>query len=77
MGKVRTNRIAEEIKRELSQIIRSELKDPRVSGIVSITGVEVSGDLKIRKGFCKPLRGKRTTKRSYPRFGKGNRVFKK
>ncbi|NLW24739.1 MAG: 30S ribosome-binding factor RbfA [Clostridia bacterium] len=51
MGKVRTNRIAEEIKRELSQIIRSELKDPRVSGIVSITGVEVSGDLKYAKVF--------------------------
>lgn len=38
----------EEIKRELSEIIR-ELKDPRVHSLVSVVRVEVTKDLK----FCK------------------------
>ena len=39
----RSRRIAEQIQRELSDIIRLELKDPRV-GMVTITDVEVSQD---------------------------------
>lgn len=39
----RTRRIAEQIQRELSDIIRLELKDPRV-GMMTITEVEVSQD---------------------------------
>jgi len=45
MGSVRSNRIAEEIKRELAQIMRTELKDPRVKGLISITSVKVTGDM--------------------------------
>ncbi|WP_031514430.1 30S ribosome-binding factor RbfA [Desulfofalx alkaliphila] len=41
----RTGRLAEEIKREVSSIIQMDMKDPRV-GFVSITSVEVSGDLR-------------------------------
>ncbi|MBR6755632.1 MAG: 30S ribosome-binding factor RbfA [Peptococcaceae bacterium] len=43
--KVRPNRIAEEIKKELVQLIRSAVKDPRVDGLISITDVEVTRDL--------------------------------
>ncbi|WP_027414646.1 30S ribosome-binding factor RbfA [Aneurinibacillus terranovensis] len=50
MGNVRTNRVGEEIKKELSQIIQRELKDPRI-GFVTVTGVEVSGDLSQAKVF--------------------------
>lgn len=39
----RSRRIAEQIQRELSDVIRLELKDPRV-GMVTITDVEVSQD---------------------------------
>ncbi len=39
----RGRRIADQIQRELSEIIRLELKDPRV-GLVTITDVEVSQD---------------------------------
>ena len=39
----RTRRIADQIQRELAEIIRSELKDPRV-GMITITDVEVSQD---------------------------------
>ena len=40
----RTRRIAEQIQRELAELIRTELKDPRVSSMVTITEVEVSAD---------------------------------
>ena len=39
----RSRRIADQIQRELSEIIRLELKDPRV-GMVTITDVEVTPD---------------------------------
>jgi ribosome-binding factor A len=40
----RTRRVGEQIQRELSELIRSELKDPRV-GMISISAVTVSRDL--------------------------------
>ena len=45
----RTDRIAEEIKKVISEMIQSELKDPRVKGLISITKVTITKDLK----FCK------------------------
>lgn len=39
----RSRRIAEQVQRELSDIIRLELKDPRV-GMITLTGVEVTPD---------------------------------
>jgi len=45
----RSFRINDEIKKELSQILRSELKDPRIGAMVSVMKVETSTDLK----FCK------------------------
>lgn len=47
----RLNRLAEEIKREITDIIRYSLKDPRVSPLTSITDVEVSKDLRHAKVF--------------------------
>jgi ribosome-binding factor A len=45
MGKsfLRTGRIAEQIQRELAELIQMEVKDPRV-GMVTLTGVEVTQD---------------------------------
>ena len=40
----RSRRVAEQIQRELSDIIRMELKDPRV-GMITITDVEVTPDV--------------------------------
>lgn len=39
----RNRRIADQIQRELSEVIRLELRDPRVA-MVTITGVEVTND---------------------------------
>lgn len=44
MAKVRVGRVGEQLKKELSQLIQSELKDPRI-GFVTVTGVEVTNDL--------------------------------
>ena len=47
----RSRRIAEQIQRELAELIRLELKDPRVSGLVTVTDVEVSRDQSHAKVF--------------------------
>lgn len=44
MGQVRANRVAEQMKKELGDILSRKIKDPRV-GFVTITDVEVTGDL--------------------------------
>lgn len=44
MAKIRVGRVSEQIKKELSQIIQTELKDPRI-GFITITGVETTNDL--------------------------------
>lgn len=50
MSKVRANRVGEQIKKELTDIIRRELKDPRV-GFVTVTAVDVTGDLQQATAF--------------------------
>lgn len=52
----RKGRITEDIRRELSDIIRS-LKDPRLTGIISIVRVEVSNDLSYAKVFVSSIGG--------------------
>lgn len=42
--RIRSHRVGEQIKKELSHILQHELKDPRV-GFVTVTGVDVTGDL--------------------------------
>ncbi len=41
---LRANRVAEQMKKELGEIISRKLKDPRV-GFVTVTDVHVTGDL--------------------------------
>lgn len=43
-------RIAEQIKKEVARILKTELKDPRV-GFVSVTEVELSRDLRYAKVY--------------------------
>jgi len=47
----RTVRISEEMKREISTIIQGELKDPRLSCMISITNVNVTRDLRYAKVY--------------------------
>ncbi|TVY10614.1 30S ribosome-binding factor RbfA [Paenibacillus cremeus] len=54
MAKIRVGRVGEQIKKELSQIIQSELKDPRI-GFITVTGVEVTNDFSHAKVFLSVL----------------------
>lgn len=45
----RSHRVADYIQRELSGLIRNELKDPRLSPMLTIATVEVSRDLSVAK----------------------------
>jgi len=54
MASNRIGRINEEVQRELSSLLR-ELKDPRVSGLISITNVDVTPDLRFAKVFVSVL----------------------
>ncbi|MCL2565546.1 MAG: 30S ribosome-binding factor RbfA [Defluviitaleaceae bacterium] len=47
----RLMRINDEILRECANILRSELKDPRISTMVSVTEVETANDLSQAKVF--------------------------
>lgn len=48
MGQLRIEKVQELIKQEVSQIILKELKDPRI-GFVTVTQVDVTGDLRSAK----------------------------
>ena len=50
----RLRRVADQIQRELSELLRAELKDPRV-GMITLTGVEVSPDLAYARVFFTTL----------------------
>ncbi|MBM3275437.1 MAG: 30S ribosome-binding factor RbfA [Candidatus Sericytochromatia bacterium] len=51
MSTQRADRIGEAIKRLVSELLQRRLKDSRITGMVSITDVEVSGDLRHAKVF--------------------------
>lgn len=46
MGVNRIRRISEEIKKIVSEIIRNDIKDPRVSKLTTVTFVETTNDLR-------------------------------
>lgn len=50
MAKIRVGRVGEQIKKELSHILQTEWKGPRI-GFVTVTGVEVTNDLSQAKVF--------------------------
>jgi ribosome-binding factor A len=53
-GSQRLRRVADQIQKELSGLLRTELKDPRV-GMITLTGVEVSPDLAHARVFFTTL----------------------
>lgn len=52
---VKSTRINQEVLKELSVLIRSELKDPRIHPMTSIVAVEVAPDLKTAKVYVSIL----------------------
>jgi len=52
---IKNTRINAEVHRELADIIRSEIKDPRIAQFTSVTAVEVAPDLKTMKAWISVL----------------------
>ncbi len=56
----RTKRLSKEIRKDISDIIQKEVKDPRVKGTI-ITDVELSNDLRIAKVYISVFEQERWT----------------
>jgi ribosome-binding factor A len=53
----RTHRLAEQIQQELADLLRTEVKDPRI-GMVTVTHVDVSADVSHAKVYFTALSGR-------------------
>lgn len=51
MSNSRMNKIDEELKKEISNIISTELKNPHLTGLISVTKVKTTPDLRFAKVF--------------------------
>ncbi len=63
MPNFKISRTSEDIKRELTDIMRG-LKDPRISGLLSIVKLELSGDMSCCKIYVSSLEGMESTRQS-------------
>lgn len=52
---IKNTRINNEVQRELSNIIRGDIKDPRIHPMTSVVAVEVAPDLKSAKAYISVL----------------------
>ncbi|MFP6567490.1 MAG: 30S ribosome-binding factor RbfA [Dehalococcoidia bacterium] len=59
----RIERINSQLRSEISKMILTDIKDPRISGVVSITRVETTGDMSYAKVFVS-VYGSDTDKRN-------------
>ena len=55
MSYQRIDRISEQVRREVDQIIREQLSDPRIQGTFSVTRAEVTRDLRYAKVYVSVL----------------------
>ena len=51
MPNYRGGRINEEVKKEISNLIRDDIKDPRLTAMISVTAVKVTKDLRYAKVY--------------------------
>ena len=61
-NEARLSRVNEELKKELSNIISYELKNPNVTGMISVTKVKITPDIKYAKVYVSILNSKNTNK---------------
>lgn len=59
---IKNTRINGEVQKELSDIIRSEIKDPRIHPMTSVIAVDVTPDLKYCKAYISVLGGEEAGK---------------
>lgn len=63
MASIKISRISEDVKKELADLFR-ELKDPRISQLLSIVKLDLSNDLSYCKVYVSALEGEEKTKES-------------
>ena len=51
----RTERVNELLREEIADILRADLRDPRIGGLVTVTSVDVSPDLRRAEAFVSVL----------------------
>jgi len=73
----RSKRISDLMKEEISLIIHNELKDPRISGIITTTKVELSQDLSLAKVFLSILDTEERKKEIFQTLAKSKGFIKK
>jgi len=73
----RSKRISDLLKEEISLIICNELKNPKISGIITITNVELSQDLSIAKVFVSILDSEEKKKEIFQALLKSKGFIKK
>ena len=61
MASFRVSRLSEDIHRELTDIMRS-LKDPRITGLLSIVKIDLSSDLSYCKVYISSMEGMENAK---------------
>jgi ribosome-binding factor A len=54
LPRIRVQRVAEQMKKEIAEVIRTEVKDPRI-GFSTVTRVEVANDLQFAKVYISVL----------------------
>ena len=59
---IKNTRINMEVQRELSEIIREEVKDPRIHPMTTVVSVEVTPDLKYCKAYISVLGNEESAK---------------
>ena len=73
----RTERVAEAIRRLASEVLQTELRDPRMKELVTVTKVEVTSDLRLAKIFYTVLGDEKQKKRVFEGLKSAKNFVKK
>jgi len=74
MAGYKINRVASDIKIALAELLR-EVKDPRVSKLLSIVKVDVSGDMSYATVYVSAIEGRESTEQSVKALNKSAAGF--
>lgn len=78
MPNFKNGRLSEDIKREISALMRDEIKDPRVNGgLISVVRTELSGDKSHCKVFISSLDGIESAKSAVKGFESASGYIKR
>ena len=71
----RMNKIDEELRREISSIISTELKNPHLTGLISVSKVKTTPDLRYAKVFVTMINEKSKKENNDSHFRSGTSTW--